>query len=210
MDTNETGHNLKFDKNLWPGWNLDNDHSIYASNIYRDSSPFTRDTFLRTAGFRYWGIYQYLYVESCLFTPLREIELSLCVRIILGKKCSQCTPNPTSDRNPGPIVFTFHDNLHTTSWFLVGEFISPERIEGIFCSNSNYIKQMFVYGESLWNSPVCVVVPNKDYVIVSALAISHPELSYSQLCSTAGLLDSQMMEEVSRLTSFTITTHNTS
>ncbi|KAI6648026.1 hypothetical protein LOD99_8353 [Oopsacas minuta] len=77
-----------------------------------------------------------------------------------------------------------------------GEFVSPERIEGIFCSNSNYIQQMFVYGESLWNNPVCVVVPNREYVINSALAMSHQELSYSQLCTTTGLLDNILMQEI--------------
>lgn len=42
-----------------------------------------------------------------------------------------------------------------------GEYIAPERLEGIF-TKSPYVDQMFVYGNSLQAYLVAVIVPNPD------------------------------------------------
>lgn len=49
-----------------------------------------------------------------------------------------------------------------------GEYIAPERIEGVFV-RSPYINQSFVYGDSLENCLVAVIVPDPDTLIPWAI-----------------------------------------
>ncbi|CAF3452351.1 unnamed protein product, partial [Rotaria sp. Silwood1] len=44
-----------------------------------------------------------------------------------------------------------------------GEYIAPEKIEDAY-SRSQFVSQLFVYGDSYKNFPVAVVVLNEDYV----------------------------------------------
>ena len=48
-----------------------------------------------------------------------------------------------------------------------GEYIAPEKIEGIY-SRSQFVSQIFVYGESLKSSLVAIVVPENDILYVWA------------------------------------------
>ena len=45
-----------------------------------------------------------------------------------------------------------------------GEYISPEKVEGIY-EKCKYIEQIFIYGNSLKNYLVCIVHPNSDDII---------------------------------------------
>ncbi|CAF4827586.1 unnamed protein product [Rotaria sp. Silwood1] len=53
-----------------------------------------------------------------------------------------------------------HKNIYKLSQ---GEFIAPEKIEGIY-GRSEFISQVYVYGDSLQNFPVALVVLEDEYV----------------------------------------------
>ena len=44
-----------------------------------------------------------------------------------------------------------------------GEYIAPEKIEDAY-SRSQFVSQVFVYGDSYKNFPVAIVVLNEDYI----------------------------------------------
>ncbi|CAK9300538.1 unnamed protein product [Gordionus sp. m RMFG-2023] len=57
-----------------------------------------------------------------------------------------------------------------------GEFVAPERIEGIY-AHSHYVAQIFVYGESIKSCLIAVVVPNEHTVLTwASKQINHPHL----------------------------------
>lgn len=41
-----------------------------------------------------------------------------------------------------------------------GEYVTPSHLETLFADNTSYINQVYVYGNSLWDHVVAVVVPN--------------------------------------------------
>ena len=46
-----------------------------------------------------------------------------------------------------------------------GEFVSPERLENIYVGASSYIGQIYVYGNSLQENVVAVVVPEHEEML---------------------------------------------
>ncbi|CAF4138508.1 unnamed protein product [Rotaria magnacalcarata] len=53
-----------------------------------------------------------------------------------------------------------HKNIYKLSQ---GEFIAPEKIEGIY-GRSQFISQVYVYGDSLQNFPIAIVLLDDDFV----------------------------------------------
>lgn len=62
-----------------------------------------------------------------------------------------------------------------------GEYIVPEKIENIYI-RSQYVEQVFVYGESLKSSIVAIVVPDVDVIKSWALEYNIPG-TLSVLCN---------------------------
>nr|KAG5707715.1 hypothetical protein BaRGS_003290 [Batillaria attramentaria] len=68
-----------------------------------------------------------------------------------------------------------------------GEYLAPERIEGIYC-RSMYVQQCFVDGDSLKSRCVAVVVPDPDVVMMWAANNNRPQ-DITQLCQDEVLKD---------------------
>lgn len=45
-----------------------------------------------------------------------------------------------------------------------GEFVAPSRLEDLFTGDSNFIEQIYIYGNSMWTNVVAVVVPYQTAV----------------------------------------------
>ena len=66
-----------------------------------------------------------------------------------------------------------------------GEYIAPEKIEGIL-SLSQFIAQTFVYGDSLKNNVVAIVIPEEEVVMKWAQS-KNINSSFEELCKNADL-----------------------
>lgn len=76
-----------------------------------------------------------------------------------------------------------------------GEYIVPEKIENIYI-RSQYIEQVYVYGESLKSCIVAVVVPDVD-VIKCWAQENHISGTLSVLCNNQAIKDLIMSDMVS-------------
>lgn len=76
-----------------------------------------------------------------------------------------------------------------------GEYIVPEKIENIYI-RSQYIEQVYVYGESLKSCIVAVVVPDVD-VIKCWAHENHISGTLSVLCNNQAIKDLIMSDMVS-------------
>lgn len=63
-----------------------------------------------------------------------------------------------------------------------GEYIAPEKIENIFVLSS-FVGQSFVYGDSLKNNVVAIVVPDKDAVTAWGKAAGTANPDYDTICA---------------------------
>ena len=63
-----------------------------------------------------------------------------------------------------------------------GEYVAPERVEGVY-SNSEFVAQIFVTGNSLEASLVAVVVPSEESALAFARSNGIPADNLKQLCA---------------------------
>jgi len=62
-----------------------------------------------------------------------------------------------------------------------GEYVAPERVEGVY-SNSQFVEQVFVTGNSLEATLVAIIVPNEEAGMNFARINGIPAENLAQLC----------------------------
>lgn len=78
-----------------------------------------------------------------------------------------------------------------------GEYIAPEKIEGIF-TLSQSIAQCFLYGDSFKNACVCVVMPEEDWVKKWAQT-NNVTFNFAELCANNADLKKEIAADMNKL-----------
>jgi long-chain acyl-CoA synthetase len=63
-----------------------------------------------------------------------------------------------------------------------GEYIAPEKIESAYVSKSSLISSCFVWGDSLRNHLVAVVIPDRQTIMAWAKGAGLDSLAWEDLC----------------------------
>lgn len=85
-----------------------------------------------------------------------------------------------------------------SSFLRYKEYVAPEKIENVL-TQSLYISQAFVHGDSLQSSLVAVIIPDEDPVRnwLSSADPSLAKASFAQICQSEKLKET-LMEEIAR------------
>jgi fatty acid CoA ligase FadD9 len=78
-------------------------------------------------------------------------------RVLFDEKGYMRTGDIVEDRGDGRIAWV--DRLSNALKLAQGEYVAVSRLEELFAAGSPYIRQMYLYGSSLWSYLLAVVVP---------------------------------------------------